>query len=93
LSSVSLDLFTFLSAGIDGVNDGAFPFRTEGFFVYRLEEWESIEMSRHPLVKIFDVGDSIDDATRTKDVCIFCEKGGRDDASFVFAGFEVGVGE
>ena len=93
LSAVSFDLFTLFSAFADGVNDGAFSFRTEGFVIDRLEERESIEVSRHPLMKVFDIGDSIDDTTRTKDVRILCKESGRDDASFVLAQFEVGIGE
>jgi hypothetical protein len=93
LSAVSFHLSAFFSAGIDGVNDWAFPVGSKSILVNEFEEGERIEMGKHPLVKIVDIRDCIDDATGTKYVCILCQEGRRDDAGFVLARLEVGIRE
>lgn len=50
-------------------------------------------MELHPLVKILDVGDSVDDAAGTKNVSVLCKESRGDDAGLVFARLEVGIGE
>lgn len=66
---------------------------TERFLVDRLKEREICEMGAHPIVEILDIGDSIDNASWTENVCVLCKEGGRDDAGLVLAGLEVGIWE
>lgn len=40
-----------------------------------------------------NIGDGVDNAAWTKNICVFCEKSWGDNASLMLAGFEVGVGE
>ena len=50
-------------------------------------------MRPHPIRQVFNVRDGVDDPARFEHVGVFGEQGGRDDSGFVFARFEVGVGE
>ena len=50
-------------------------------------------MSPHPIMKIFNVGDSINYATWSEDIGVFCKQSWRDDASLVLARLEMGIWE
>lgn len=50
-------------------------------------------MSPHPIMKIADIGDGIDNTSGSENVSIFSEESGRDDAGLVLAGFEMRIRE
>lgn len=57
---------------------------TESVLIDGLEKGKVCEMGLHPVMEIFDVGDGVNDATRTENVGIFCKEGWGDDACLVF---------
>jgi len=94
LSSPSpLNLFTFLSAGVDDIKDGTFPLCAKNFFLNKLEQRKVVEVSKHPQVKVVHIGDGVDDTTWAENICIFRKQSWRNNSGFVLPGLEVGIRE